>query len=46
LDFKKADIIVGDEDGSKNYSYYVKDDKNILPVKKLIEFVKKETENK
>jgi hypothetical protein len=40
-DFNRADIIIGDEDGSGNFSYYVKDDKNVLPINKLTEIVKK-----
>lgn len=40
-DFNKADIIMGDEDGSGNFSYYVKDNKNVLPIKKLLQIVKK-----
>jgi hypothetical protein len=40
-DFKKADIIKGDEDGSGNFSYYVKNDRNVLPIDKLIQIVKK-----
>lgn len=42
FDFNKADIICGDEDGGNNYSFYVKKDENVLPIKKLIEFVEKE----
>jgi hypothetical protein len=45
-DFNKSDIIIGDEDGSGNFSYYVKDDKNVLPINKLSEIVKKKYNKK
>ena len=38
-DFNRADIITGDEDGSDNFSYDVKDNANVLTLKKLSQIV-------
>ena len=43
-DFNRADIIMGDENDNGNFSYYVKDNKNVLPISKLIQIVEKEKE--